>query len=283
MDQAKALRELSEAGPDAGVKIGRNRTRVIAITSGKGGVGKTSITANLAFILTRRNQKTLVIDADTGLANIDVVLGLTPRYNLHHILTGEKRLSEAMIQAPGGFYVLPASSGIQEMAELTKGQKISLIEEVNSWPDKPNFLLLDTAAGISANVMYFNLTAREIIVVATPDPTSMTDAYAVIKVLFQRHAKKRFMLIVNMVKNEAESREVFERLNQVTDHFLNLTIEYLGGIVDDSNLKKSIRRQRALAELYPQSPASQCLENIADRLQKMVVSHEEGALTFFDR
>lgn len=283
MDQAKALREFSEAGPDESTEAGRTRTRVIAVTSGKGGVGKTSITANLACILSRRDQKTLVIDADTGLANIDVVLGLTPRYNLYHVLAGEKKLSEAMVQAPGGFYVLPASSGIQEMAELTKGQKISLIEEINSWPDKLNFLLLDTAAGISANVLYFNMTAKEIILVATPDPTSLTDAYALIKVLFQRHAKKRFMLIVNMVKNESEAREVFERLNQATDHFLNLTIDYLGFVLDDSNLKKSIRRQRALAELFPQAPASRCLENIADRLLKMVVSHEEGTLTFFDR
>lgn len=283
MDQAKALRELKIDSLKNNVPLTRKSVRVIAVTSGKGGVGKTSISVNLAYILTKRNKKTLIIDADTGLANIDVVLGLSPQYNLYHVLAGEKDLSEAIVKAPGGFFVLPASSGIQEMSELTRGQKINLIDEINSWQEEIHFMIIDTAAGISTNVMYFNMAAREIIVVATPDPTSLTDAYAVIKVLFQRHAKKRFMLIVNMARNKAEAWEVYKRLNQATDHFLNLTIDYLGYIADDENLKKSIRRQQVIAELYPEAPASLCLHEIADRLQEATVTYEEGTLSFFDR
>ncbi len=256
--------------------------RVIAITSGKGGVGKTNIAANLAYILSNMRKRALILDADAGLANIDLVLGLTPKYNLYHVLKGEKTISETIVQGPGGIMILPSSSGIQEMSELSRGQKLTLLSELSALNQEIDFMLIDTAAGIAGNVMYFNSAAREIIVVASPEPTSLTDAYALIKVLYQRHAKKRFSLLVNMVKNRAEGREVYERLSTATDHFLNLAIGYLGYVLFDEKLQDAVKQQKAIAELYPHSRASKCLFTVAQKLcQEPPENDEDGTIEFF--
>lgn len=276
MDQALMLRKIksSERGenrpttaiPAAARHHNVRQVRVIAITSGKGGVGKTNIAANLAYLLSKMNKRTLILDADMGLANIDLILGLTPKYNLYHVLKGERSLSETIIKGPGGIMILPSSSGILEMAELSKGQKLMLLDGLNALREEIDFMIIDTAAGIARNVMYFNSAAKEIIVVVSPEPTSLTDAYALIKVLYQRHAKKQFRLLVNMVKTPEEAKEVYERLSQATDHFLNLTIKYLGYVLNDEKLVDAVRQQKAVAELYPHSPASKCLRAVAERL-----------------
>jgi len=259
-----------------------SQIRVIAITSGKGGVGKTNIAVNLAFFLARMRKRTLLLDADMGLANIDVILGLTPEYNLYHVLKGEKTFSEAVIKGPGGFMILPASSGITEMAELSAGRKLMLLDGLNDLRRRIDFMFLDTAGGIAGNVMYFNAAAREIIVVVSPEPTSLTDAYALIKVLYQRHAKKRFRLIVNMVKNQAEAKDVYERLSRATDHFLNLAVNYLGHVVSDEKVTEAVRRQKAFAELFPDAPASRCLREIAEKLAGEYPDYEDdGNISFF--
>ncbi len=293
VDQAAQLREIKKKERDPEQRaysrdnadnyaLRQHDVRVISVTSGKGGVGKTNIAANLAYLLSRRKKKTLILDADAGLANIDVVLGINAPYNLYHILTGEKTLAETLVKGPGGIKILPSSSGIPEMAELSRGQKLTLIDELNTLNDSLDFMLIDTGAGISSNVMYFNMAAKEIIVVTTPEPTAMTDAYALIKVLYQRHAKRRFRLIVNMAKNATEAKEVYARLARATDHFLNLTIEYLGYIVLDDKVKDAVRQQKALAELYPQSPAAKCLEKIADKLSaENMTEYENGSIIFF--
>ncbi len=261
----------------------KHRTCIASITSGKGGVGKTNIVANLAFLLAGMRKKTLVLDADCGLANIDLILGLTPQYNLYHILKGEKTLKETLINGPGGIKILPSSSGIQEMATLTMTQKLALQDAMNTLQVRPDYLLIDTSAGISENVMYFNMVAKETIVVVTPEPTSLTDAYALIKVLYQRHAKKRFRLLVNMVKTQQEATEVFLRLAQATDHFLNLAIENLGHIVYDENLPSAVKQQKLLAELYPQSPSVKCLREVAKRLcQSSSEREDDGVMSFFN-
>lgn len=269
------------APPEARIKAVR-QVRVIAITSGKGGVGKTNITANLAYLLSTMKKRALILDADMGLANIDLILGLTSQYNLYHVLKGEKSLSETIIKGPGGIMILPASSGILEMAELSRGQKLTLLDALNAFPEELDFMLIDTAAGIAGNVMYFNSAAKEIIVVVSPDPTSLTDAYALIKVLYQRHAKKRFRLLVNMVKTPAEAKEVYERLSRATDHFLNFTIEYLGYVLNDEKLAEAVRRQKAVTELYPHSPASKCLLAVAEKLCREQPENEgDGSIQFF--
>ena len=290
MDQAATLREIKKkekyqegirAKADA-YMMRPHDTRVISVTSGKGGVGKTHIAANLAYLLSRLNKKTLVLDADVGLANIDVILGINTRYNLSHVLKGEKTLAETIIEGPGGIRILPSPSGIPEMTDLSRGQKLTLLDELNTLNDSLDFMMIDTGAGISANVMYFNMAAKEIIVVTTPEPTAMTDAYALIKVLYQRHAKKRFRLIVNMVKNAMEAKEIYARLSNATDHFLNLTIEYLGHIVLDEKVKEAVRQQTALAEIYPQCPAARCLAKIAEKISaETMEEYENGSIKFF--
>jgi flagellar biosynthesis protein FlhG len=261
---------------------GHHETRMISITSGKGGVGKTNIAANLACLLARMSQKAMILDADAGLANIDVILGINSENNLYHVLAGERTLAEALVEGPGGVKILPSASGIAEMTDLSRGQKLTLIDELNSLNDSLDFLLIDTAAGISANVMYFNMAAKEIIVVTTPEPTALTDAYALIKVLYQRHAKRRFRLIINMVHNSAEAEEVYGRLSHATDHFLNLTIEYLGFVLLDNKVIEAVRQQKAVTEIYPDCPASRCLSEIAEKIcREIPVQDEDGSIKYF--
>jgi flagellar biosynthesis protein FlhG len=256
--------------------------RVIAITSGKGGVGKTNIATNLAYHLSQMNRKTLILDADMGLANIDVILGIAPKHNLYHVLRGEKALCDVIVDGPGGMKILPATSGIQEMADLSKGEKLALLDELDGLGTQLDFLLIDTAAGIAGNVIYFNVAAREIIVVVSPEPTSITDAYALIKILYNNYGEKRFMLLVNMVRHTSEAREVFLKVSNATSHFLNLSIEYLGYVLEDAKVTEAVRRQKALAEVYPDSRANKCLQSIARKLCRLQPEfRESGSLKFF--
>ncbi|HVO65618.1 MAG TPA: MinD/ParA family protein [Syntrophales bacterium] len=297
MDQAAALREMKETdkgvhkmvskiknGDDVVGEEKKENIRVIAITSGKGGVGKTYITANLAYILSKMKRKTLIFDADMGLSNIDVILGISPKYNMHHVLLGEKSLTEIIVPGPGGIKILPAASGIQEMAELSKGQKLTLMEELNDLNEGFDFMLIDTAAGITGNVLYFNMAAKEIIVVVSPEPTSLTDAYALIKILYNGHAEKRIMLIVNMVKNSHEAQEVFAKLSKATEHFLDLSIEYLGYIINDEKVTDAVRQQKMFAEIYPYNHASKCLSSIAKKIcREKPDKYNLGSMKFFSR
>jgi flagellar biosynthesis protein FlhG len=294
VDQAAALRQLRNKGKEGqmgSIKPPINRTarntykeniRVISVTSGKGGVGKTHISANLAYIFSQMSKKTLIFDADTGLANIDVILGLAPKYNLHHVLRGEKTLNEVLVRGPGNITVLPSSSGIQEMANLSKDQKLVIMDELDGIEETYDYMLIDTAAGIAGNVMYFNMAAKEIIVVVTPEPTSLTDAYAMIKVLYQGHAEKRIMVLINMAKSPHEAKEVFNRLSKATEHFLNLTVEYLGYVLYDEKVTEAVRQQKAFVELYPNCRASKCLFTIAQKIcHEQPIKYNFGSLKFF--
>ncbi|MBW1938157.1 MAG: MinD/ParA family protein [Deltaproteobacteria bacterium] len=260
----------------------RNKdVRVIAITSGKGGVGKTNIAANFAYIFSKMGERVLLLDADTGLANIDIILGITPKYSLFHVLHGEKTLSEATVQGPGGVKILPAASGIQEMAELSKDQKLTLLEELDGLNESLDFMLIDTAAGIAKNVMYFNMVAEEIVVVVSPEPTSLTDAYALIKLLYKGYSAKRFMLLVNMVTGPNEAKEVYRRLNNATDHFLNLSLDYLGYILFDKTVREAVKQQTMLVKFSPHSKASKCLFTVAKKLcQERPEDYESGTTEF---
>jgi flagellar biosynthesis protein FlhG len=279
--EQNGLKSLTPAATTAEPKAQRP-VRVIAITSGKGGVGKTNIATNLAYHLSQMNRKTLVLDADMGLANIDVILGIAPKYNLYHVLRGEKALCDVIVDGPGGMKILPATSGIQEMADLSKGEKLALLDELDGLGTQLDFLLIDTAAGIAGNVIYFNVAAREIIVVVSPEPTSITDAYALIKILYSNYGEKRFMLLVNMVKHSSEAREVFLKVSNATSHFLNLSIEYLGYVLEDTKVTEAVRRQKALAEIYPDSRANKCLQSIARKLCRLQPEFcESGSLKFF--
>jgi flagellar biosynthesis protein FlhG len=292
MDQAEGLRHMINGSP-VDFKAPRsaptaspppaNSPQVISISSGKGGVGKTNIVANLALALTRLGKRVLVLDADLGLANIDILLGLTPRYTIEHLLTGQKRLEDILVAGPEGMVILPAGSGIPELVDLNEGQKLFLLNEMDQLSQRIDLLLIDTGAGISANVLYFNLAAQESIIIITPEPTSLTDAYALIKVLATRHQKKHFIILANAVSNEQEAKEVFRKISLVADRFLaSVSLDYLGFIPRDEHVLKAVRKQKAVLELFPQSPAGKSFMVLSQRLlDRPFRNRNEGNIQFF--
>ncbi|UCH81536.1 MAG: MinD/ParA family protein [Nitrospiraceae bacterium] len=255
--------------------------RTIAVASGKGGVGKTNITANLAIGLSRMNKKVMIFDADLGLSNIDVILNLASKYNIKHLFSGEKNLKDLIVEGPEGIQVLPASSGIQELTELDEFQRLRLIEEFESYNGDIDYLLIDTSSGISSNVAFFCMAAQEIIVVTSAEPTAMTDAYALIKVLFTKYQEKDFKVLVNSVKNEKEGTEVFRRLSTAAEQFLSISLDYIGFIPLDSSVPKAVRQQRALLDVYPECEASSSILRISDRINSIENNNIKGTLQFF--
>lgn len=241
--------------------------RVISVTSGKGGVGKTNVVVNLAIALSKLGKRCLVLDADLGLGNIDILLGLTPEFNIGHVLRGEKTMADIVMDGPCGIKILPASSGVYELADLQSEARISIIshlEEFCAASGGFDFMLIDTAAGISGNVLFFNIASREIIVVVTPEPTAITDAYALMKVLRQKYDERAFHLIVNSVKSRKEGLEVYRNISLAGDKFLNISVDYIGCILHDELIYKSVARQMAVIEAYPDSKASRSFAELAD-------------------
>jgi flagellar biosynthesis protein FlhG len=294
MDQAEGLRTLiknrqetnNPSSPTAqGKKEGGSFRwpRVISVGSGKGGVGKTNVVANLAFAFTRLGKKVLILDADLGLANIDVLLGLTPQYTIQHLLSREKTVFEILTQGPGGMSVLPASSGVLELVDLDESQKLLLMNELDLIAETVDILLIDTGAGISSNVLYFNLAAEESIVVMTPEPTSITDAYALIKVLSQRYRKERFTLLVNSAQSGQEAKEAFRKISMAVDRFLgSISLDYLGFIPFDEKLPLAVKHQRPVLEIYPQALSSRSFMEMAKILmEKPMPPMACGQIQFF--
>ncbi len=256
--------------------------KVLAVSSGKGGVGKTNLVANLACSLAKKGKRVLVFDADVGLNNIDILLGLAPKNHIGHVLSGERDLSEVVVDGPDGVKVLPASNGWQELTTLNNEQKMVLMEEMDRLSADYDFLIFDTGAGISSNVTYFCSAAHETLLVATTEPTSHTDVYALMKVLYQKHQQKHFRLVVNSVKSEKEALEVYRTLSSVADRFLpHVMLEYFGYVVLDPNVPKAVRRQKAFIELYPYSKASICINDIGDKvIAEQSVIPEDGDRVF---
>ncbi|NOY64935.1 MAG: MinD/ParA family protein [Nitrospirae bacterium] len=260
----------------------RRYLRTITVTSGKGGVGKTNIVANLAISLQRQGRKVMIFDADLGLCNMDVLLGLSPRYNIQHVINGDKRLKDIVVKGPAGVLIVPASSGIEELTNLNEIQKLRLLEEFESLPGRIDYILIDTGAGISTNVTFFCLGAQEIIVVVTSEPTSLTDSYALIKILYTKYQEKNFKILINNVSGESEAKEVFRRLQLVTERFLNLSIDYLGFIPHDLSIQRAVKIQNPVLLRYPDSPSSRAFVDLAKRIDhtndKKTV---KGGLQFF--
>jgi len=260
----------------------KSHTRVIAVTSGKGGVGKSNIVANLGFVLSRLGKKVLILDADLGLGNLDVLLGLAPKFNLSHAITGAKTVSEIVIDGPGKVKILPAPSGIQELSDLTDEQKIRMFTALDLLIDSVDFFLIDTGAGISSNVMHFNSSAQEIMVVVSPEPTSITDAYAIMKVLSLDYSRKHFKLVVNMARSPKEATDVYKQIQLVADRFLDIKIEYMGHVLIDENVQKGVRLQKVVCEIHPDSKASRCFVSLAKRMFESRPSNfPEGDTNFF--
>lgn len=284
MDQAETLRILQNQISEPGGASHRSPTppRVFTITSGKGGVGKTAVTANIALALARMGKKVLIIDADLGLANIDVVFGLTPRYNLNHFFKGERHLDEIMVEGPHGIHILPAGSGIQQFTHLDSSQQMRFMEELDTLHGLFDVVLIDTEAGISENVTYFSVAAQDILMVTTPDPTAITDAYALMKLLSTRFHQKNFCLIVNSVTNMEEGLDVYQKLTTVANRYLSISIDYMGCIPYDKRLSESIRRQQPMLELYPGSKVSAAFTGFAQSLATLPeTARAKGTIQFF--
>ena len=240
--------------------------RVVAITSGKGGVGRTNVVANLGYTLSQMGARVLILDADLGMGNLDILLGINPKYNLSHVIAGEKSISDIAVKAPGDMYILPAASGIEDVTHLTRDQGRRLLSELQLFKDTIDFLLIDTAAGISSNVMCFNTAAEEVLVLVSPEPTSIADAYALMKVLSLRYRRKSFKLLVNLASDTDEASEVYQQIQLVTDRFLDIHIEYLGCVLFDKNVPECVRRQEIVSDMFPGTHASQCFSALARKL-----------------
>ncbi len=252
-------------GKDQGPKI-------VAVTSGKGGVGKTNVVANLSVSLSELGKKVVVLDADFGLANLDVLLGLTPRYHLGHVLFGNKTLTEIMVQGPRGIRIIPASSGLQRMSELTLAQRNHLVESFTDLDSDTDYFIIDTAAGISRNVIHFLLAAQEVIVVSAPEPTAIVDAYAVIKIILAEDHEKPIQVLINSVEHAEDAHEVFCQINSVVKRFLNREIDYLGHIERDSHVPQAVRSQMLVTHRFPNAPASRCFRDLARRIAQQEYS-----------
>ncbi len=282
LDQAETLRGMREQLDGAAAEIKMPATRVLSVTSGKGGVGKTAVVSNIAVSLAKQGKKVLIIDADLGLANVDVVLGLAPQYNLNHFFNGERSLEEVMVEGPYGLKILPAGSGVQQYTRLDGQLKMRLIESLDALTEHFDLVLIDTEAGISDNVTYFNVAAQDILVVTTPEPTAITDAYALMKLLSTQYHQKRFLLTVNSVREPDEGLDVFEKLTMVSGRYLDIFLDYLGCIPFDRKMHESVRQQQVMVDLYPDHKVAKAFSSLAATLIETPSNTQaQGTLQFF--
>jgi flagellar biosynthesis protein FlhG len=272
-NQESKSRRAGVAGSEKPVLQQRDSApKIVAVTSGKGGVGKTNVVANLSVCLSELGKNIVVLDADFGLANLDVLLGLTPRYHLGHVLFGNKTLTDVMVQGPKGIRIIPASSGLQRMSELTLAQRNHLVESFTNLDSDTDYFIIDTAAGISRNVIHFLLSAQDVIVVSAPEPTAIVDAYAVIKIILAEDPKKHIQVLINSVEHAEEAHEVFCQINSVVKRFLNREIDYLGHVERDSHVAQAVRSQMVVTHRFPNAPASRCFRDLACRIARQDVS-----------
>ena len=259
--------------------------RVIAVTSGKGGVGKSNVVVNLGLALAQMGQKVLLIDADLGLANLDILLGLSPSFTIHDLLSLRRSLSEVMVDGPEGIKILPASSGIPELADLDKHQKMFLLGELDDYSENIDVVLIDTGAGISRNVLFFNIAAQERIVVANNEPTSITDAYALIKVLASQHGENHYRLLVNGLAKPQDGEMVYRTMLRVTERFLGgISLDYLGFIPYDEAIPKAVLKQQPVLTLFPRARVSRSFNSLAKRLWDLSAPPRMGSnIKFFWR
>jgi len=267
---------------DIGYQTPSKAVRVIAVTGGKGGVGKSNVSVNLAIALSKLGQKVMLLDADLGLANVDIMLGLKTEKNLADVLEGRCELKDIVIQGPAGLQIIPASSGTKNMAELSSVQHAGIIQAFSDIGQDLDFLIVDTAAGITDMVVNFIQASQEVLAVVCDEPTSITDVYALMKVLNRDHQIVRFHVLANMVKNSQEGRALFTTLSGVCNRFLDVTLDYLGSVPFDDNVRKSVKKQKPLIEAFPRSPAALAIKSLAKKVQQWPVPRDaSGNIEFF--
>lgn len=261
---------------------GLKPVQVLAVTGGKGGVGKSNVSVNLAVALAEQGKRVVLLDADLGLANIDVLLGVSSNRNLSDVLAGNADLRDIMVQGPGGVRIIPASSGTQQMANLGEREHAGIITAFSELGDQMDVLIVDTAAGISRTVTSFVRATQEVLMVVTDEPTSVTDAYALIKVLNRDCKMDRFRILANMVRTPKEGQNLFNKLTKVTDRFLDVTLQYVGSVPMDESVRKAVQRQKAVIEAYPRSKAAIAYRSLAQKVATWPLpSTPRGNLEFF--
>jgi flagellar biosynthesis protein FlhG len=254
--------------------------KTIAVASGKGGVGKTNVVANLAISMSKLGKQVMIVDADLGLSNIDALLHLSPNHNIQHLLNGGMKLKDIVVEGPHGIQIIPASSGVQELIALDDYQRLKLLEEFDAYDDDIDVLLIDTAAGISEDVAFFCNAAQEIIIVTSPEPTAITNTYALIKVLYTRYQERDFHLLVNSAKDADEAFEVFRRISLAAEKFLSISLDYLGYLPFDESVHSAVRAQKAFVDMFPRKAISKRIREIAKRFLDRP-ERVKGSLQFF--
>ena len=259
-----------------------NPVQVIAVTGGKGGVGKTSVAVNLATALASRGKEVMLLDGDLGLANVDVFLGLTPRLTLADVLAGNCTLEEVVMDTPQGFKVVPAASGIAQLAELDAMTHLGLVRAFGDISARLDVMVVDTAPGIAGSVLQFSQAAQQVLVVICDEPASLTDAYALIKILSRDHGVKQFRVLVNQVRGRGMGQALFHRFERVVQRFLQVDLDYVGEVPEDPFLRRAIREQRPVVTAYPSCPASVALKTLALRADMWPVAEgPRGNVEFF--
>ena len=293
MDQASGLQQMlsamagrpaAEAPPAqhqassllAAAPAARRHCRTIAVAGGKGGVGKSTVAVNLGVALATAGREVVLLDADMGLANVDVMLGLAPSRHIGHLLDGECTLDELMLEGPRGLRVVPAGSGARRLAQLSSGEHAAIIRAFDELAQPPEYLLVDTAAGLSDNVTMFAAAAAEVILVVCDEPASLTDAYGLTKVLSRDFGVRRIRMVANMVRNEGDARALHQKLARVSDRFLDVVIEFGGWVPHDERMRQAIRRQCAVVDLWPSSHSALAFKRLAMAADKWVEPDHAG-------
>jgi flagellar biosynthesis protein FlhG len=256
--------------------------QVIAVTGGKGGVGKTSVSVNLSVALAQMGRRVALLDADLGLANVDIMLGLNSKHNLEDVLAGTHSLLDVMLTGPGGIRIIPASSGTQHMSQLSAMEHAGLIHAFSEISEQIDVLIIDTAAGISDSVISFVRAAQEVLVVVCDEPSSITDSYALMKLLNRDYGLARFRVLANMTRTPQEGQNLFNKLTLVTERFMDATLQFVGSVPFDDGMRKAIQRQRAVVEMTPRGKASLAFHSLAEKVDKWPLpSSPRGHLEFF--
>lgn len=256
--------------------------QVVAVTGGKGGVGKSNVSINLSICLAQMGRRVALLDADLGLANIDVLLGLRPQNTLEDVLDGRCSLEDVLIEGPAGIRIIPAASGTQRMAQLGHAEHAGLIHAFSEIASQIDVLIVDTAAGISDSVVSFVRAANEVLVVVCDEPSSITDAYALIKLLNRDFGMLRFRVLANMTRTPQEGKNLFQKLTQVTERFLDVSLQYVGSVPFDETVRKAVQKQKAVVEVAPRSKAAIAYKALAEKVDLWPLpSTPRGHLEFF--
>lgn len=257
-------------------------TKTVSITSGKGGVGKTTLVVNTAYALALSGKKVLILDGDLGMANVDIMFGVKSNGSILDVLKGEKEIEEVILQVAPNISVIPGGSGLVELSRINSFERRAIVDSISQLEYKYDYLLIDTAPGITDNVLYLNAAAQVCSVVINPDPSSFADSYALIKVLNQEYKETKFAIICNQVRDEVEGFSLFNRFNDVVNRFLCIGLDYWGSVPQDALIKKSTQNQRIILRHEPNSEAARHLSQISNKLQLSLSSVEgKGGMQFF--